>query len=151
MGNKSINHKRYFWPISLVISFTIILIGILALSIKKYKVYISNKNMVQEINITLENPQSNNFNNEIHNTPILGKKESWIVFLITLSLAVAFVFPQFVMDLQKSYNIYWHRVYLTLLLEFLSCVIWPAYIISKKKVLRTYLWNEMKNAIYIDE
>ena len=72
LSNKSINHIRYFWPISLVISLSIILIGILALSIKKYKVYIANKNMVQEIHITLENQQSNNFNNKIHNKPLLG-------------------------------------------------------------------------------
>ena len=72
LSNKSINHKRYFWPISLVISLTIIFIGILALSIKKYKVYIANKNRVQEIHITLENQQSNHFNNKIHNTPLLG-------------------------------------------------------------------------------
>ena len=66
------HHERYFWPITLVISLTIILIGILALSIKRYKIYIANKNRIQEIHITLDNPQSNNFNNEIHNTPILG-------------------------------------------------------------------------------
>ena len=72
LSNKSITHKRYFWPISLVISLTIILIGILALSIKKYKVYIANKTRVQEIHITLENQQSNNFNNKIHNKPLLG-------------------------------------------------------------------------------
>ena len=72
LTNKSINHTRYLWPISLVISLTIIFIGILALSIKKYKAYIANKNMVQEIHITLENQQSTNFNNEIHNTPLLG-------------------------------------------------------------------------------
>ena len=73
------------------------------------------------------------------------------MFLITLSLAVAFVLPHFVMDLQKNYNIYWTRVYMELLSELLSCVIWPVYIISQKKVLRTYLWNEMKNVIKINE
>ena len=72
LTNKSINHTRYFWPISLVISLTIIFIGILALSIKKYKAYMANKNMVQEIHITLENQQPNNFNNDTHNMPLLG-------------------------------------------------------------------------------
>ena len=73
------------------------------------------------------------------------------MFLITLSLGVAFVLPHFVMDLQKNYNIYWTRVYMELLSELLSCVIWPVYVISQKKVLRTYLWNEIKNVIKINE
>ena len=64
---------------------------------------------------------------------------------------MAFVLPHFVMDLQKNYNIYWTRVYMELLSELLSCVIWPVYVISQKKVLRTYLWNEMKNVIKIDD
>ena len=72
LSNKSINHKRYFWPILLVISLTIIFIGILALSIKKYKIYITDKNMIEEIHITLENQQPNNFNNDTHNMPLLG-------------------------------------------------------------------------------
>ena len=51
LSNKSINHKRYFWPISFVIYLTIFLVGILALNIKSirytsltrigYKKYIS--------------------------------------------------------------------------------------------------------------
>ena len=69
--SNSVKHKRYFWPVILAISLTINLIGVLALGIKKYKIYIDNKNRVQEINITLQNQQSN-FNNEIHNTPLLG-------------------------------------------------------------------------------
>ena len=78
-------------------------------------------------------------------------KESCIVFVIILSIGVAFVIPHFIMDLHKDYNIYWTILYLELILEFLSCVIWPVYIISKKKVLRTYLWNEMKNLMCLNE
>ena len=74
-------------------------------------------------------------------------KESFTVFPITLSLAVAFVLPHFIMDIQKDYNIYWILLYLELLLEFLACIILPVYIIAKKKVLRTYLWNEVKNML----
>ena len=44
--NNSVKHKRYFWPVTLAISLTIILIGVLALGIKKYKVYKANKNRV---------------------------------------------------------------------------------------------------------
>ena len=69
--SNTVSHKRYFWPVNLTISGTIILIGILALAVKNIKVYIANKNMVQEIHITLESQQSN-FNIEIHNTPLLG-------------------------------------------------------------------------------
>ena len=69
--SNTVSHIRYFWPVSLTISGTIILIGILALGIKNYKVYVANKNRVQEIHITLESQQSN-FNIEIHNTPLLG-------------------------------------------------------------------------------
>ena len=58
---------------------------------------------------------------------------------------MAYVLPHFVMDLQKNYNIYWTRVCTELFTELFSCVIWPAYIISQKKVLKTFLWNEMKN------
>ena len=72
LSSKSKNHKRYFWPISFVIYLTIILVGILALNIKKYKIYIANKNRVQEIHIALENQRSSNFNNKIHNKPLLG-------------------------------------------------------------------------------
>ena len=67
------------------------------------------------------------------------------MFLIALSLALAFILPHYVMDPLKDYNIYWALVYTELLTELLSCVIWPAYIISQKKVLKTFLWNEMKN------
>ena len=67
------------------------------------------------------------------------------MFLIALSLALAFILPRYVMDPLKNYNIYWALVYTELLTELLSCVIWPAYIISQKKVLKTFLWNEMKN------
>ena len=78
-------------------------------------------------------------------------KESSIVFVIILSYGTALVIPHFIMDLDKDYNIYWIILYLELLLEFLSGFIWPVFIISKKKVFRTHLWNEMKNMIYIDE
>ena len=69
--SNSVKHKRYFWPVVLAICFSIILIGLLALGIKKYKVYKANKNRIQDIHIALQNQQST-FNNEIHNTPLLG-------------------------------------------------------------------------------
>ena len=69
--SNSVRHKRYFWPVVLAICFSIILIGLLALGIKKYKLYKANKNRIQDIHIALQNQQSN-FNNEVHNTPLLG-------------------------------------------------------------------------------
>ena len=69
--SSTVSHIRYFWPVSLTISGSIILIGILALGIKNYKIYVANKNRVQEIHIALES-QNSNFNIEIHNTPLLG-------------------------------------------------------------------------------
>ena len=51
------------------------------------------------------------------------------------------------MDIEKDYNIYWILLYLEFLLEFLACAILPVYIIAKKKVLRTYLLNELKNIL----
>ena len=71
-------------------------------------------------------------------------KESTIVFVFCLSIVVAFTILHFTMDLDKNYNIYCSILYLELLFEFSSCVIWPVYIISKKKVLRIYLWNEIE-------
>ena len=70
--SSTVSHIRYFWPVTLTISGSIILIGILALGIKNYKIYIVNKNRVQEIHIALESQNSSNFNIEIHNTPLLG-------------------------------------------------------------------------------
>ena len=69
--SNSVRHKRYFWPVVLAICFSIILIGLFALGIKKYKLYKANKNRIQDIHIALQNQQSN-FNNEVHNTPLLG-------------------------------------------------------------------------------
>ena len=69
--SNSVRHKRYFWPVMIVISFIIIFIGLLALGIRNYQVYKTNKNRIQDIHVTLQNQQSN-FNTETHNRPLLG-------------------------------------------------------------------------------
>ena len=74
-------------------------------------------------------------------------KESFTVFPITLFLTLGFVIPHFIMDIEKDYNIYWILLFLEFFLEFLACAILPVYIIAKKKVMRTYLLNEVKNIL----
>ena len=57
------NHN-VFWPIFMTINFTIVFFGCLALSIKKYLMYKTNQNMIQEVHIGIANPPviNNNFN-----------------------------------------------------------------------------------------
>ena len=51
------------------VNFTIIFVGCLALSIKKYLIFKANQNIIQEIHIGIANPPNvnNNFNNQLYN------------------------------------------------------------------------------------
>ena len=149
LGN-SVSHSRIFWPIFLSLNCTIISIGCFALVIKKFMIYKKNRNRVQEIHIILEDQEKKNgvisYNNQTHNISLLGYMEIVILSSIAIAIMVGFTVP-FFLNLKQDYGIHWYLLFLELGFQLFSGLVFPIYIISKKKVMRRYLWNEIKNIV----
>ena len=143
---------NYFWPIFMLIIFTINISGFLALLIKKYRDYKSNQIMVQNQIIFVVRLQDGstkidlNINNQTHNEPIFYSYEIFILTPITLILITLYMVPIY-FDLNKEYA----TEYSLLIFEFFGLcfygIILPLYIMGRKKDIRTFLWTEFKKFI----
>ena len=148
--SNSVSHSRIFWPIFLSLNCAIISIGCFALFVKKFMIYKKNQNRVHKIHITLEDQEKKKgifkLNNQTHNISLLGYLESAILFSIAISIMVGFTIP-FFLNLKQDYRIHWYLLFLELGFEAFSGIVFPIYIIAKKKVMRIYMWNEIKNIV----
>ena len=113
-------------------------------------IYKKNRNRVQEIHIILEDQGKKNgvisYNNQTHNISLLGYMEIVILSSIAIAIMVGFTVP-FFLNLKQDYGIHWYLLFLELGFQLFSGLVFPIYIISKKKVMRRYLWNEIKNIV----
>ena len=141
-------HNRIYWPLFLLINCCIILIGGLSVYVKKYLIYRTSQNMVQEIHIGLEDQNdvnmNENFNNQPHNMPMLNSYEIPIMFISAVAIFSIFTIPYFI-NINDEFTIHYSLLLTEILTEYLYCIIVPLYITMMKKTVRIFIWNELKN------
>ena len=146
------NHSNYgfFWPIFLLMVFSIIIIGYLTLFIKKYMEHQANLNMVEEIHIRLEdqNASENQFNNVTHNIPIVKTYEIAMMGINMLCILLCFfTFPTLI-GFEKEFAIYQWILITEISTEYFFGIVVPIYILIRKDAIRAHLWTILKKLFF---
>ena len=91
-----------------------------------------------------DNKSNQNFNTRSHNMPILNYFEIILLFPMVIGFFCLFVYLNFTEEFYVN-----TVLVVEIITENLIGLIIPLYIIIKKKAIRTFLWNEIKNQWFI--
>ena len=115
--------------------------------------YKTNQNMIQEVHIGIANPPiiNNNFNNQLYNMPMISSYEIFVLVPFVCLMLGRFLLTSFILHSldPKSDLDYNHLSFLIsdICGLYFFGIILPSYFMVKKKVVRLFLWNELKNLI----
>ena len=136
---------------------TISFVGSLAIYIKKFLSDRANRNMVQEIHIALEDQnqiepeqpiQNNNFNNCIHNKPMLNSYEILIIYPIAITGIILMMFnPQFSSRSDTKYHPNMTFLYVEIMMNYIVGMIIPIYVLAKKRTIRNHIWDLIQDML----
>ena len=152
------NDVQYFnfWAVFMSFVSTISLIGSLAIYVKKCLSDRANQNMVQEIHIALEDqnqiepeqPIQNNFNNCIHNKPMLNSYEILIIYPIAITGIIVMMFnPQFSSRRDTKFHPNMTFLYVEIMMNYIVGMIIPIYVLIKKRTIRNHIWDLIQDML----
>ena len=153
--NNNDNQLNNFLAVFMSFVSTISFIGSLAIYIKKCLSDRANRNMVQEIHITLEDQnqrepeqQQNNYNNCIYNVPMLNSYEILIIYpIVIIAFIVGMFNPQFTYRRDKKIQPNMTFLYVEIVMNYIVGMIIPIYVLIKKRTIRNHIWDLIKNLL----
>ena len=148
--NSIINFKMLFWPLFGLINIVIIIVGCLAILIKKYLMHKANQNRVQEIHIQIQYDENRVYNNQAYNMSILSSFEYFLLCIFVLIMVSRLTITRIILQLygfDEDYQRHFNYLIFHVNGLWMYGIIAPILIMIKKKEVREFLWTEFNNCL----